>query len=117
MKVHLKIEELFQLLLGIWLFSLSPYAWWWFPVLFLLPDLGMLGYLINPKIGAFMYNLLHSKVLAIALIIGGMYFDIDILALLGILLFSHASFDRMLGYGLKYSDSFKHTHLGFIGKK
>jgi hypothetical protein len=24
--------------------------------------------------------------------------------------------DRIFGYGLKYSDSFYHTHLGMIGK-
>jgi hypothetical protein len=32
----------------------------------------------------------------------------------GTLLFTHASFDRILGYGLKYFDSFKHTHLGWM---
>ncbi len=33
------------------------------------------------------------------------------------LLFAHSSFDRMLGYGLKYNDSFNHTSLGWTGKK
>ncbi len=32
-------------------------------------------------------------------------------------LFAHSSMDRMLGYGLKYEDSFGNTHLGMIGKK
>jgi hypothetical protein len=31
-------------------------------------------------------------------------------------LFGHSAFDRMLGYGMKYTDSFQHTHLGLIGK-
>jgi hypothetical protein len=31
-------------------------------------------------------------------------------------LLGHSSFDRVLGYGLKYDDDFKHTHLGWIGK-
>jgi hypothetical protein len=35
----------------------------------------------------------------------------------GIVLFGHASMDRMLGYGLKTSEGFKYTHLGIIGKK
>jgi hypothetical protein len=35
----------------------------------------------------------------------------------GIILFTHISFDRVLGYGLKYSDSFHNTHMGIIGKK
>ena len=29
---------------------------------------------------------------------------------------SHASFDRVFGYGLKYEDAFRHTHLGMIGR-
>jgi len=32
-------------------------------------------------------------------------------------LYGHSSFDRLCGYGLKYVDDFKHTHLGWIGKK
>nr|WP_317038961.1 DUF4260 family protein [Urechidicola croceus] len=36
--------------------------------------------------------------------------------MIGIILFGHASFDRMLGYRLKNSDSFNNTHLGKIGK-
>lgn len=35
----------------------------------------------------------------------------------GILLFAHSCFDRVLGYGLKFTDDFKHTHLGMIGNK
>ena len=34
----------------------------------------------------------------------------------GLILFGHSSMDRILGYGLKYPDSFEHTHLGMIGK-
>jgi hypothetical protein len=29
---------------------------------------------------------------------------------------AHSTFDRVAGYGLKYSNSFNHTHLGWIGK-
>ncbi|WP_022923235.1 DUF4260 family protein [Serinicoccus marinus] len=29
----------------------------------------------------------------------------------------HSAVDRLLGYGLKFTDSFAHTHLGEIGKK
>jgi hypothetical protein len=30
---------------------------------------------------------------------------------------AHIGFDRMLGYGLKYSSSFNDTHLGRIGRQ
>lgn len=35
--------------------------------------------------------------------------------LAGVILFAHASMDRIFGYGLKYADDFKHTHLQEIG--
>lgn len=33
-----------------------------------------------------------------------------------IILFGHASMDRIFGYGLKFGDNFHHTHLGWKGK-
>lgn len=116
MVTSLKIEELAQFGLGIFLFSQLTYFWWIFPLLLLLPDLGMLGYIVNPGIGAISYNLLHHKAIAISLIVLGMLFWGELITLVGIILFSHASMDRVFGYGLKYTDSFKNTHLGRIGK-
>ncbi len=64
-----------------------------------------------------MYNLFHHKGLAILLYFIGMYISSPILQLIGIILFSHASMDRVFGYGLKYDKGFKYTHLGEIGKQ
>lgn len=114
MKSILKLEELFQFILGIYLFSTLSYAWWWFLALILLPDIGMLGYLINTKIGAITYNVFHHKGLAIVIFLVGIYFEIEVVQLIGIILFSHASLDRIFGYGLKYTDNFKNTHLGSL---
>lgn len=116
MKTSLKLEELAMLLLGIFLFSQLNFSWWWFIGLFLAPDLGMLGYLINTKVGAFTYNLFHHKFVAIAIYFFGIFITSVIVQMIGILLFSHASFDRIFGYGLKYEKGFKFTHLGEIGK-
>ncbi|HIB37712.1 DUF4260 domain-containing protein [Mesonia sp.] len=116
MKTSLKLEELAMLLLGIFLFSQLNFSWWWFIGLFLAPDLGMLGYLINTKVGAFTYNLFHHKFVAIAIYFFGIFITSEIVQMIGILLFSHASFDRIFGYGLKYEKGFKFTHLGEIGK-
>lgn len=116
MKTTLKIEELAQFILGIIVFSTLIYDWWLFPLLLFLPDISMLGYLVNPKIGAISYNFFHHKAVAIAVTVLGMYSVDFLVTLIGVILFSHASFDRIFGYGLKYSDSFKNTHLGKIGK-
>jgi hypothetical protein len=112
MKTTLKLEELAQFGLGIYLFSLLPFAWWWFLVLLLTPDIGMIGYAFGNKAGAISYNLFHHKGVAISLYLLGIYFQNDILMLIGSILFAHAAFDRILGYGLKYEKGFKFTHLG-----
>lgn len=117
MKTILKLEELGMFLLGIYLFSVLPFSWRLFFALFLVPDIGMLGYLINPKAGAFTYNLFHHKGFAILLYITGIYVSSPVLQLSGSILFTHAAFDRILGYGLKYEKGFIFTHLGNIGNK
>ncbi len=117
MNTLLKLEELGIFLLCVFLFSTLHIAWWWFPALLLLPDLGMLGYLINSKAGAFTYNLVHHRLMASIVAVVAIYLNNPNWKLVAIILFAHISFDRIMGYGLKYSDSFNNTHLGFIGKK
>lgn len=112
----LKLEELGQFLLAIVLFNQLEYAWWVFLACILLPDLSMLGYLVNTKVGAWMYNLFHHKLLGLVLLMVGLWLEHPLLTLIGIILFAHAAMDRIFGYGLKYNDDFKHTHLGWIGK-
>lgn len=115
MKTILKLEEVMMLALGIYLFDQLDFAWWWFVVLLLAPDIGMLGYLFGNKIGAATYNLFHHKGIAVLVYLMGAYIAMPVLQLAGIILFSHSSFDRALGYGLKYDNGFKYTHLGEIG--
>jgi hypothetical protein len=116
MKTVIKLEELGLFIFGIYLFSLLNYQWWWFLVLILAPDLSMLGYVFGNKSGAFLYNAFHHKGIAVLLYILGCYFKNEILQLAGIILFSHSAMDRIFGYGLKYENGFKYTHLGEIGK-
>jgi len=114
MKSILRLEELSMFLITVFLFSLLDYSWWLFLVLLLTPDIGMLGYLINTRVGAFTYNLFHHKGLAVLLGFVGYWWGMPALQLAGIMLFGHASMDRMFGYGLKFPDHFKHTHLGTL---
>ena len=116
MKSVLKLEEVMLFLFGIVLFAQLSYEWWWFPALILLPDIGMLGYLINERIGAITYNAFHHRGLAILIYLFGQYMHMPIVQLIGIILFAHTAMDRIFGYGLKYFKGFKYTHLGEIGK-
>lgn len=117
MKNSLKLEELAQFLFGIYLFSTLDFAWWWFLVLILSPDVSMVGYAVGNKVGAYSYNLFHHKAVAIAVYLLGIYLNNSMAELAGIILFAHSAMDRMLGYGLKYTTSFTDTHLGKIGKE
>nr|WP_315153975.1 DUF4260 domain-containing protein [uncultured Flavobacterium sp.] len=116
MKNLLKLEELGQLLFSIVLFNNLEYSWWIYIACFLLPDLSMVGYLINSKIGALFYNIFHHKLIAVFIYFIGIYFNISLLVLAGIILFGHSAFDRFFGFGLKFNDDFKNTHLGWIGE-
>ena len=116
MKTTLKLEELAKLGLGIFAFYFLDFSWWWFIGLFLVPDIGAIGYVFNNKIGAFLYNVFHHQGLAILFWLVGIHLHFQVLQLIGVILFSHSAFDRILGYGLKYEKGFKFTHLGEIGK-
>lgn len=112
MKRLLQSEEILLFGFSIYLFSLTDFEWWWYPALILLPDIGMIGYAVNPRIGAFTYNLFHHRGLAVAILCAGWFLANPNLELAGIILLGHSSMDRIFGYGLKYPDSFKNTHLG-----
>jgi len=71
MKNLLKLEELFLLGLSIFLFSRLDYGWGWYALLFLTPDLSMIGYLHSPRFGSWTYNLVHHKGLSVTLYILG----------------------------------------------
>ncbi|WP_268848051.1 DUF4260 domain-containing protein [Flavobacterium aestivum] len=116
MRKVIALEELGLFILGIYFFNQLEYAWWWFLVLILVPDFSMIGYIFGDKVGAFSYNLVHHRCVAIVVYLIGIYYTNSAIQLSGVILFAHSSMDRMLGYGLKYETGFKFTHLGEIGK-
>jgi len=116
MKNLLRLEEFFLFGLALFLFTQLDYGWGWYALLFLAPDLSIAGYLANPRVGAWTYNLIHHKGLAVALYILGYVFSVQWLMLTGTILLGHSSLDRVFGYGLKYPDAFQNTHLGRIGR-
>ncbi|MBS1597786.1 MAG: DUF4260 domain-containing protein [Bacteroidetes bacterium] len=117
MKNIIRLEELGMFVLGIYLFSQLNFSWWWFPALLLAPDVSAVGYLAGNKTGAICYNFFHHKGVAIVVYLAGVYFRSEALQLAGVILFAHSSMDRLFGYGLKYFEGFKSTHLGSIGNE
>jgi hypothetical protein len=103
-------------------FAASAYAavsgnWLLFALLFLTPDLSMVGYLANRQIGAACYNAGHSTIAPAAIALFGFIAGAPSAYGVALIWIAHIGFDRLLGYGLKYASAFGDTHLGLKGKR
>jgi hypothetical protein len=114
-RLLLRLEGMTVLLVSVLLFAQTDNSWLLFGVLFLAPDLGFLGYLAGPRVGAASYNALHTYVGP--LLLGGALLLTGSSVAVPLIWTAHIGFDRLLGYGLKYPTAFSHTHLGRIGRR
>lgn len=110
----LRLDGLVLLVGSLLLFSKSQQHWWWVPLLILAPDISMLGYLVSAKFGAAVYNLGHTYLLPMLAAFFGFYRHHGFIFAIGLIWLAHIGMDRAAGYGLKYDDAFKHTHLGAL---
>ena len=111
----LRIEGLGVLAAAVLVYERSGHSWLLFCVLFLAPDLGFAGYVLGPRIGAAVYNGLHTYIMPLALGCG-MWMAGRSIAI-PLIWTAHIGFDRLLGYGLKYPTGFGDTHLGKLGRR
>jgi hypothetical protein len=95
----------------------AGFSWPLFALLFLAPDLSMLAYLAGPRAGAISYNLAHTYAVPLLLTLAAFAGGASAAAAGGLIWTAHIGFDRMLGYGLKYSTGFGDTHLGHLGRR
>jgi hypothetical protein len=114
----LRLEGLAIALVTAALYARTGASWGLFAALWLVPDLGLLGYLLSPCRGARTYNALHTYVLPALLALAALLLHPRGPLLAAALIWAnHIGIDRMFGYGLKYAEGFSFTHLGRIGKK
>ena len=104
-------EGLVVFIAVIYAYSLYEFSWIIFFLFLLAPDLSMLAYGINNHVVANIYNLFHTYIISILIVIIGVYFKIDTVIMIGLILTAHIGMDRMFGYGLKYETDFKDTHI------
>lgn len=110
-RILLRLEGLAILIASVYLYSLTEASWLLFALLLFTPDLSMIGYLKDKKIGATIYNLVHNVALGVLVIFLGVLMNIPVLIPIGLILAAHVGMDRAMGYGLKYPTSFKDTHM------
>ncbi|WP_082233035.1 DUF4260 domain-containing protein [Halobacillus massiliensis] len=110
-KLFLHTEGLFVFAASLYFYANIGGSWWLFLILLFVPDLFMLGYIFNNRMGAIIYNIGHTYTLPVILTLFSMMVNADFLLSVSIIWTAHIGMDRMLGYGLKYPGSFKDTHL------
>ncbi|MBS1804052.1 MAG: DUF4260 domain-containing protein [Acidobacteria bacterium] len=113
----LRIEGLVAAVASAVLYAHTGACWWLFAVLWLTPDLSMLAYLKRPCLGARFYNAAHTYLLPGVLALCAWTLHTGWLLPFALIWVNHIGVDRLLGYGLKYSDGFGFTHLGRLGKR
>jgi Domain of unknown function (DUF4260) len=111
----LRLEALTLVAGSLTAYSTTNQPLWLIPIILLVPDLVMVGYLGGTRLGAITYNLAHSTPLPAAAIALGWWQHAPLVLALGLVWLAHIGMDRALGYGLKYDDHFQHTHLGRLG--
>jgi hypothetical protein len=83
-----------------------------FALLFLAPDVSLLGYMRSAgKNTAAFYNLVHSYMLPLVLGLLAWSQDLRLAGQLALIWLAHISFDRCLGFGLKFPEEFRNTHI------
>ena len=113
----LRLEGLAVAAISAALYARTGASWWLFAALWLAPDLSMLGYLGGrPCWGARIYNAFHTYLLPGLLALASLVLHDFRLLPVALIWMNHIGVDRLLGFGLKYSDGFGFTHLGRAGR-
>jgi hypothetical protein len=107
----LRLEGAVVFFIVVVLYSRLGSGWLMFAVLFFVPDVSMIGYAVNTRVGAALYNLIHAYALPAALGLIGLWLADEVIMSLSLTWFAHIGLDRVLGFGLKYPTVFKDTHL------
>jgi hypothetical protein len=110
-KLLLHLEGLALLLVAIALYAHTAGNGIAFVLLLLTPDVAIVGYLVNARVGSMTYNAVHTMVLPLTIlavaVIGGWLMGTH----LALIWLAHIGMDRSIGYGLKYASGFHDTHL------
>ncbi len=109
----LRLEALFVLCVALLCYSGLHGSWLLFAILFFVPDVSLLGYVVKAsgRVAAMLYNFGHWY--AVPLIVGLIAWKLHSLRgeQSAVIWIAHVAFDRSLGYGLKYPQVFRPTHI------
>lgn len=114
-RLWLHLEGFAAAAVAAYLYARGGHSWLLFAALFLVPDLSFAAYLAGPRVGAAVYNALHSYVGPLAP--AAFFLAVGRPQVLSLIWAAHIGVDRLVAYGLKYPTEFGDTHLGMIGRR
>lgn len=109
----LRLEALLVLLLALICYSGLHGSWLLFLVLFLVPDVSLLGYLAegNGRVAATFYNALHCYAVPLGLALIAWRLNSSVTERITVIWVAHIALDRFIGFGLKYAQAANPTHM------
>lgn len=110
-KLLIRIEYGIAFVLLLYIYMQLNFSLWLFCILLLVPDVTIVGYVMDKKIGSIIYNFGHSLIIPCILLIVSLGISNEFLVMLSFIWTAHIVMDRCFGFGLKYEHSFKDTHL------
>ena len=113
-RILLHLEGVALLIAVLVIYANQQFSWWAFALFLLTPDLAMLLYPINQRLGSTAYNLVHNTVFPLVLAIFSVFNGSDLGLQVALIWLAHIGMDRTFGYGFKYSGKMKETHFSRI---
>lgn len=110
----LRLEGAIILAAALFAYYQLGFSWLVFVLLLLWPDLAVVFYAVDKRIGSIVYNLFHTLTFPIILIAISVMLSWPVGLQFALIWLAHIGMDRTAGYGLKYPDDFKETHLNRI---
>jgi Domain of unknown function (DUF4260) len=109
----LRLEALLVLLIALICYSGLHGSWLLFLVLFLVPDVSLLGYLAegNGRFAATFYNALHCYAVPLGLALIAWRLNSAVTERITVIWVAHIALDRFIGFGLKYAQAANPTHM------
>lgn len=113
-RILLHLEGLALLISVLVIYANQQFSWWAFVIFLLTPDLPLLLYPLDQRLGSIVYNLVHNIVFPLALAILSIFNGNDLGLQVALIWLAHIGMDRAFGYGFKYIGQFKETHFSRI---
>ncbi len=105
----IRLENACVFITAVSVYFIFDFSLWIFLLFLLVPDISMMGYVINKEIGSKIYNLGHIYVFPIITTLIYLLSKEEVLLQLALIWLGHIGMDRTIGYGLKYALSFDKT--------